>query len=74
MPNATCHVFIGRKPTKAQILKRVRESVRTGHNHIECQWGENWISLALDQQWGWDGHGWIKNISAQDIARELNHV
>lgn len=65
--------FQGRKPSNAQVLKKVNEGINLGNRVIEINWGENQILL---QKIGghklWYGVGWIKNISGADIATKLN--
>lgn len=64
--------FNGRKPSKQQVLKQVRLLMREGWSHIEVFWGENWIELENIHGY-WHGHGWIRDISGQDLANfELN--
>ena len=64
--------FNGRKPSKAQVLKHVRLLMREGWNHIEVFWGENWLEFENIHGY-WHGHGWIKDISGQDLANfDLN--
>lgn len=63
--------FNGRKPSKVQIMAKLKPLLKTGETFIEVQWGEN--SLTLEQlASGWLGYGWIKDISGDDLARELN--
>jgi hypothetical protein len=65
--------FTGKKPSKAQVLSKVKKLAANGITLIEVYWGEN--SLTLDK-WGnngkWYGHLWIKDISGDSIAAELN--
>ena len=63
--------FTGRKPSKVQILAKVKPLVKAGENFIDIQWGENCITLEHLPS-GWLGYGWIKDISGDDISRELN--
>lgn len=64
-------VFTGRKPTRKQVYQKVYARVLTGHDLIEVYWGENGITLDLNHG-QWYGFGWIKDISGDDIAQELN--
>jgi hypothetical protein len=67
--------FEGRKPSLAQVMKRVNEGIRQGASLIQVSWGENMITI---QRYGhshnWDGSGWIRGISGYDIARDLNQA
>ena len=65
--------FTGKKPTKAQIIKRAKECADYGHANISIVWGENFIDLSLSGAHGpWHGYGWLKDISGDDIAKQLN--
>lgn len=64
--------FNGRKPSKAQVLTKVRKAMKEGADKIEVLWGENWIEIENVHGY-WHGHGWIRDISGQDLANfELN--
>jgi len=64
--------FNGRKPSKAQVLKRVRDLIKEGYGHIQVFWGENWLDFENIHGY-WYGSGWIKDIGGQDLANlELN--
>jgi hypothetical protein len=63
--------FTGRKPSKVQINAKLKPLLKAGANHINVQWGENCITLEHLAS-GWLGYGWIKDISGEDLARELN--
>jgi len=69
------YTFEGRKPSNAQVLKKINEAINLGNRVIESNWGENQI---LIQKMGgyklWYGVGWIKNISGSDIANKLNEA
>ena len=66
------YIFSGRKPSKAQVVKKIKQAMREGADKIEVFWGENWIELENIHGY-WHGHGWIRNISGQDLANfELN--
>jgi hypothetical protein len=60
-------VFTGRKPSKKQVFSKVYSRVL----QIEVYWGENGLTLDLNNG-NWYGWGWIKDISADDIAKEIN--
>jgi hypothetical protein len=65
--------FTGRKPSKAQVLAKVKFLAAAGVTLIEVYWGENSITLDKENSNGsWYGWGWLKDISADDIAKELN--
>jgi hypothetical protein len=63
--------FTGRKPSKVQIFAKLKPLLKTGEAFIQIQWGENQITLEHLAS-GWLGYGWIKDISGDDISRELN--
>lgn len=64
------HEFIGKKPSKEQIIKRVLAAKGAGWRDIEIIWKENILGFHLyNNQWA--GFGWIKDISGQDIAKEI---
>jgi len=66
-------VFNGKKPSKKQVLAKAYERVKQGHTLIEIYWGENGMTLDKQRINGtWCGFGWIKDISADDIAKEIN--
>ena len=65
--------FTGRKPSRAQVMARVKTAIKAGAEAITMQWGEH--SIDLDYHLGqWKGSGHIKEISAWDIAIELNEA
>lgn len=64
-------VFKGRKPSAKQVLAKVYSRVLQGCTLIEVYWGENGITLDLNNG-NWYGFGWIKDISADDIAKQIN--
>ena len=64
-------VFTGRKPSEKQVFAKVYARVLQGFTLIEVYWGENGFTLDLNNG-KWYGFGWIKNISADDIAKKIN--
>lgn len=72
--HTTAHSFIGRKPSAAQCLAAAKRLASTGAQLIELTWGENWMQLHRDPAGYWTGLGFIKNIDACVIAREINHA
>jgi hypothetical protein len=73
MKNAMNFGFIGRKPSKAQVLAKAKQLEAKGANFISILWGENWMDLTQDTNGNWTGLGWIKDIGGDWVARELNH-
>jgi hypothetical protein len=66
--------FTGRKPSKVQIFAKLKPLLKTGETFIQIQWGENQITLERFGAHGqWFGSGWIKSLSGDDIAKELNN-
>ena len=62
---------LGNKPSHKQVFNKVLTAIKAGASRIEVHWGENY--LEFDNTIGtWYGWGWIKNISGQDMANELN--
>jgi hypothetical protein len=69
------YVFNGRKPSNAQLLKKINEAINNGEDLIELYWGENAITLDKQRINGiWCGWGWIRNISGSDLAVKINSV
>jgi hypothetical protein len=64
--------FVGKKPSKAQVLAKAQALAKQGNTEIEIFWGENFITLIKRQSPQWLGLCWIKNISGEDIAHALN--
>lgn len=68
--------FSGRKPSVAQVTKKVKEGVKSGADIIDVWWGENTITIEKSTftsgQNHWFGYGWIKGISGSDLAHSLN--
>ena len=66
--------FTGRKPSKVQILAKIKPLAAAGETFIEVYWGENWLQLDKQGNNGnWYGHGHIKDIAADTLAKELNN-
>lgn len=66
-------IFKGKKPSFNQVLNKAYERVKLGHTLIEIYWGENGITLDKQHINGlWCGFGWLKDIDASAIAREIN--
>jgi hypothetical protein len=65
--------FTGRAPSLTQIRARVRAAIGLGHDFIQITWGENCITLEYSEYLeAWTGHGWIKRVSGDNLAMELN--
>jgi hypothetical protein len=67
--------FPGRRPSKPQIMAKIKSAIQSGAAAISVSWGEN--RLDLDYSFNaraWNGHGWIKAIGGDDIAQELNRA
>ena len=64
-----------RKPSRAVIMRTLAEYLKQGAKSFDIRWGENWIQLDfLPNQEHWYGRGWIKDISGDSIAMELNEI
>ena len=67
------YVIQGKAPSLTQVRARAVSAVALGHDTISIQWGENCIDLEYSDCYEtWIGQGWIRNISGDDLARELN--
>lgn len=66
------YYFTGRKPSNAQVLKKINEGINEGNNYIQISWGENMITIERMHSKMWYGSGWIKNISGADLAVKIN--
>jgi hypothetical protein len=66
------YYFTGRKPSNAQVLKKINEGINEGNNYIQISWGENMITIERMHSKFWYGSGWIKNISGADLAVKIN--
>ena len=69
--------FKGRKPSYKQIMKVINNAVDWGNEQIDIGWGENSITIQrnstpFNRMGPWYGFGWIKDISGDNIAKELN--
>lgn len=64
--------FVGKKPSKTQVLAKAKALANQGFTEIEIFWGENFITLIKRQSPQWLGLCWIKDISGDDIAQALN--
>lgn len=67
-----------RKPSNAQVLKKINEGINEGNDYIEISWGENMITLEKQlingKREAWYGSGWIRNISGSDLASKINEA
>ena len=67
--------YKNRKPSKAVVMRTLAEYLKQGGKAFEITWGENMIDLYFDPRVElWYGSGWIKDISGDDIAQELNAI
>lgn len=71
--NADVFSFHGKKPSMKQCIAQAKRMAKAGADHLELQWGENWLQLMRQSNGYWAGFGFIRDIDAQMIARELNH-
>ena len=65
------HYFEGRCPSKAQVMKVIKQALGEGATNLEISWGENMLTLLKNTNGLWYGYGWIRRISGSDIAEEL---
>ena len=62
-----------RKPSRAVIMRTLAEYLKQGGKSFSITWGENCIELDWHPNHEcWYGHGWIKEIGGDDLAKELN--
>jgi hypothetical protein len=67
--------YNNRKPSRAVIMRTLAEYLKQGGKSFDIRWGENWIELNYQpNQEQWYGSGWIKEISGDSIAKELNEI
>ena len=62
-----------RKPSRALIMRTIGVYLEQGHKDLDIRWGESWIEILKGGD-HWFGSGWIKDISGDDIAKELNQM
>lgn len=67
-----CFTFIGKKPSMRQCIAAAAKLAKPGIDSIELQWGENWLQLQKTGDY-WSGFGFLRDIDAAIVARELNH-
>lgn len=71
----TINITSKRKPSRALIMRTLAEYISKGMYQFEIIWGENWMEVEKQHINGrWCGYGWIKDISGDDIAKELNEI
>lgn len=64
-----------RKPSKAVVMRTIAEYLKQGGKAFSIYWGEHWIDLTYHNRYNtWYGEGWIKDISGDGIAKELNEI
>jgi hypothetical protein len=67
------HEFQGRRPSAAQVKKVAEKAIKDGAMAVQISWGENRVDLDFHpHNHTWYGSGWIKSISGDDLAKELN--
>jgi hypothetical protein len=68
-------IKFNKKPSRAVVMRTLAEYLKAGGKSFELHWGENWIDVYFDpRDERWYGYGWLKDISGDDIARELNEI
>lgn len=70
------HNYEGKRPSQAQILKKIKEAIKAGAVDINLNWGENWLRFEYVNGWAgnrcWHGYGWFRSIGGDNIAKLLN--
>jgi hypothetical protein len=65
--------FEGRRPSKAQLQKHIKQALMRNEHEIELSWGENMIDLKKQRLINaWVGWGHIKTISGDSLACWMN--
>jgi hypothetical protein len=65
--------FEGRRPSKAQLQKHIKQALMRNEKRIQLSWGENMVELEKANLIGaWVGWGWMKNISGDSLACWMN--
>ena len=65
--------FHNRKPSITQIKACIKNALKDDARTIEISWGENCLTIQrTGSNPNWYGSGWIKGISGDDLAQELN--
>lgn len=71
----THNISFNKKPSKAVLMRSIGKCLEQGAKSISLTWGENWIDLDFHPNHEqWYGQGWIKQLSGDDIAQELNTI
>jgi len=68
-------IFEKRKPSYARIMSTINKHIKKGQTEFDIIWGEN--SIQLKYNWRaeqWDGHGWIKDIDGDALAKTLSQI
>ncbi len=63
--------FEGRKPSEKQVKAIVIKALKQGYGKINISWGENMIEIERAGNNQVYGHGWIRDISGQDMATDI---
>jgi hypothetical protein len=63
--------FDGRKPSNNQVMQSIKRGLKQGYTEFEVSWGENMVSLQKNYDGTWFGHGWIRNISGDTLAKHF---
>lgn len=66
------HSFTGKRPSQKQVKTVLIKALKEGFREIELYWGENWIQVFKNSEGTIYGTGWIKTISGQDLANEID--
>ena len=68
--------FTGRRPSKAQVIKALKQGIKQGAVDISIDWGENWLRFERVKDWTgrfcWNGYGWLRSLGGDSIAQQLN--
>jgi len=74
MYEVTTFEFHNRKPSEAQVFACIKNAIKQGQYALDICWGENCLSFNYQPARKYlDGHGWIKNISGDFVAKRINY-
>lgn len=69
--NTFDYYFEGRKPSLSQVKALAIKALKQGYGKVQIAWGENMLEIERYSNGQLYGYGWIKGISGQDMADEL---
>ena len=65
--------FTGRRPSKAQLQKHIKQALMRNEKRIKLSWGEHTLELEKANLINaWVGWGFMKSIDADSLACWMN--